>query len=101
MQTEQIKEISGIDTKPFKRFSYKINLDEIIELLTKSKIECENKGYTNLKLWVSENSGLVDMSIYGDRELNEEEKDIIERLQVIGRIKNKTSKGLTREDLLK
>jgi hypothetical protein len=101
MKTELIKEISGIDTEPFKRFSYKIDLDELINLLVKSKIECEHKGYKNLKLWVSEDTGLIDMSIYGDREFNEEEKDMIERIQVIGRIKDKTSKGLTREDLLK
>jgi hypothetical protein len=101
MKTELIKEISGTDTKPFKRFSYKIDIDELIHLLIKSKTECEHKGYKNLKVWISEDSGLIDMSIHGDREFNEEEKDMIERVQVIGRIKDKTSKGLTREDLLK
>ena len=101
MKNEEIIEISGIYTKPFNRFSYKIPLDELIDLLIESKEKCIEKGYTNLTLWVSENSGLVDMSIHGDRELNEEEKDILERIQVIGRIKDKTSKGLTRDELLK
>ena len=46
-----------------------------------------------------EDTGLVDMSIHGDRDFTEEEKDVIERIQVIVRIKDKTSKGLNREDL--
>jgi hypothetical protein len=41
------------------------------------------------------------MRIYGDRDLTEEEKDAIERMGVITREKDKTSKGLRREDLLK
>ena len=49
-RNEEILEISGIDTKPFTRFSYKIPLDKIIDLLVKSKEECEEKGYTNLTL---------------------------------------------------
>jgi hypothetical protein len=73
----------------------------IIDLLIESKEKCIDKGYTNLTLWVSENSGLVDMSIHGDRGFTEEEKDVIERIQVITRIKDKTSKGLTRDELLK
>jgi len=96
---EEILEISGINTKPFTRFSYKIPLDKIIDLLTESKEKCKEKGYTNLTLWVSEDTGLVDMSIHGDRDFTEEEKDVIERIQVIARIKDKTSKGLNREDL--
>lgn len=101
MKNEEIIEISGIDTKPFNRFSYKIPLDKLIDLLIESKEKCIDKGYTNLTLWVSENSGLVDMSIHGDRGFTEEEKDVIERIKVIARVKDRTSKGLTRDELLK
>ena len=76
-------------------------VDTLIDLLLKSKQECEEKGYTNLTLWLHQDSCSIGMRIYGDRDLTEEEKDAIERMEVITREKDKTSKGLTREDLLK
>lgn len=47
MKNEEIIEISGIDTKPFNRFGYKIPLDKLIDLLIESKEKCIDKGYTN------------------------------------------------------
>jgi hypothetical protein len=76
-------------------------IDTLIDLLLKSKQECEEKGYTNLTSWLHQDSYGTYMRIYGDRELTEEEKDAIERMEVIIREKDKTSKGLSREDLLK
>ena len=76
-------------------------VDTLIDLLLKSKQECEEKGYTNLTLWLHQDSCSIGMRIYGDRDLTEEEKDAIERMEVITREKDKTSKGLSREDLLK
>lgn len=100
MITEKIKEISGTETEPLNRFSYKIPLDELIIMLNKTKQECEDAGYSNLKLHVNEQDGLIDMYVYGDRELNDSEKDVVEILQVVGRTKDKTTKGLTRDQIL-
>ena len=41
------------------------------------------------------------MENLGDRDFTEEEKDVIERVKVIARVKDRTSKGLTRDELLK
>lgn len=97
---EKIIEISGIDTEPFIRFSYKIPLDKLIELLMYSKNECQKKGYENLSLWISEDDGLVDMSIYGDRDLNEDEIQQRDEILVVGRIKSVSDNGLSRNDIL-
>lgn len=76
-------------------------IDTLIDLLLKSKQECEEKGYTNLTSWLHQDSCGTYMRIYGDRDFTEEEKDAIERMEVITREKDKTSKGLSRGDLLK
>jgi len=102
MTNEKIKEISGTDTEPFNRFSYKIPLDELIILLNKSKQECEVLGYSNLKLHVNEQDGLIDMYVYGDREYNQEELELKDETDVILRRKVVSSiKGLTREQIFK
>jgi hypothetical protein len=85
----------------FDRLKDVIPVDTLIDLLLKSKQECEEKGYTNLTLWLHQDSSRSSIRIYGDRDLTEEEKDAIERMEVITREKDKTSKGLSREDLLK
>ena len=85
----------------FDRLKDVIPVDTLIDLLLKSKQECEEKGYTNLTLSLRQDSCWVDMRIHGDRDLTEEEKDAIERVEVITREKDKTSKGLSREDFLK
>ena len=82
------------------RLKYIVPLDIVIDLLLKSKQECEEKGYTNLTLDLHQDSCWIDMRINGDRNLTGEEKDAIERMQVISRDRDKTSKGLTRENLL-
>jgi len=102
MITEKIKEISGTETEPFKRFSYKIPLDELIVLLNKTKQECEGLGYSNLKLHINEQDGLIDMYAYGDREYNQEELESKDETDVILRRKAVSSiKGLTREQIFK
>jgi len=49
---------------------------------------------------IREDLGILDMSLYGDRDLTEKEKYEDERIAVIFRTKTKTSKGETRDDLL-
>lgn len=97
---EEIIQISGIETKPFCRYVGKINLDELLKKLTDNKLKYELDGYSNLELSINEDCGIIDIYLFGDRNLIEEEIDIRERIAVIGRIKDKTSKGLTRDELL-
>ena len=75
------------------RLKSTIPLDAVIDLLLKSKQECKEKGYTNLTLDLRQDSCWIDMQINGDRDLTEEEKDAIERMEVITRGRDKTSKG--------
>lgn len=98
--SEKITEISGINTKPFHRYVNKIPLNDFINTLKNEKIKSNHNGYNNLSLMIKENRGIIDISLYGDRDLNEEEKKINERIDVIFRKKEKTSKGLTRDELL-
>lgn len=97
---EFICEISGVETEPFRRYVGKINVNELIEVITKEKEISEKKGYSNLELSIKEDTGIIDIYLYGDRDLTEEEVDLDERISVIARIKDKTSKGLTRDNLL-
>tara|TARA_B100000575_G_scaffold254355_1_gene223463 strand:- start:2523 stop:2825 length:303 start_codon:yes stop_codon:yes gene_type:complete len=78
----------------------KINVDSLIDNLTNLKKKYEKKGYRNIEVSIREDLGIIDMSVYGDRDLTEEEVDIAERISVIARMKDKTSKGMTRDDLL-
>ena len=78
----------------------KINIDSLIDKLTNLKNKYEKKGYRNIVVWVREDLGILDMSLYGDRDLTEKEKYEDERIDVIFRNKTKTSKGETRDDLL-
>ena len=98
--TEEIKQISGIETDPFLRFSYIIPLEDLIELLVESRDDGHRKGYENLKLHVSEDDGIVDMSIYGDRNLNAKEIKIADEISVIARMKPLSNEGLDRDDIL-
>ena len=68
--------------------------------LTNLKNKYKKKGYKNIELFIREDLGIIDMSVYGDRDLTEEEVDLDERISVIARMKDKTSKGMTRDDLL-
>ena len=78
----------------------KININYLIKNLTKLKNKYKKKGYKNIELFIREDLGIIDMSVYGDRDLTEEEVDLDERISVIARMKDKTSKGMTRDDLL-
>lgn len=98
---EEITQISGIETNPFRRYVGKIKVDELLNVLTEEKEKAEIKGYSNLEILIQEDTGIIDIYLYGNRDLSEEEKDTDERMSVIARMKDKTSKGLTRDDLLK
>lgn len=97
---EVITQISGVYTNPFLRYNGKIDLNELIDVLIKEKEKAEKIGYGNLKLLISSDSSLIDIDLYGDRDLTKEEILIQERIDVIGRVKEKTTEGLTREEIL-
>jgi|TARA_R110000765_G_scaffold358323_1_gene448600 hypothetical protein len=97
---ELICQISGVETEPFRRYVGKINVNELIDVIAKEKEISEKKGYNNLELHIAEDTGIIDIYLYGDRDLTEEEVDLDERISVIARMKDKTSKGMTRDDLL-
>ncbi len=78
----------------------KINIDSLIDSLTNLKNKYEKKGYRNIEVSIREDLGIIDMFLYGDRDLTEKEKYEDERIAVIFRTKNKTSKGETRNDLI-
>lgn len=98
---EEISQISGTETEPFRRYCGKIDVESFISILQEEKQKAEASGYTNLKLLIREDTGIIDIDLYGDRKLTDEEKDIDERIMVITRVMKKTSKGLTREDIFK
>ena len=79
----------------------KIDIDSLIDNLTNLKKKYEKKGYRNVEVWIREDLGILDMSLFGDRDLTDNEKYEDERIAVIFRTKTKTSKGETRYDLLK
>lgn len=97
---EVITQISGVHTNPFLRYNGKIDLNELVDVLIKEKEKAEKIGYQNLKLLISSDSSLIDIDLYGDRDLTKEEVLIQEKIDVIGRVKEKTSEGLTREQIL-
>lgn len=78
----------------------KININYLIKNLTNLKNKYKKKGYKNIEVFIREDLGIIDMSVYGDRDLTEKEKYEDERIDVIFRTKSKTSKGETRGDLL-
>ena len=101
VKNELILDVSGINTQPFKRFGYHVSLDELITILTEKRKECIERGYSNLEIYIDQMDGMVDMSIHGDRNMTEDEINTMERMLVIARQLDKTSKGLTRETILK
>ncbi len=98
---EEIIQISGIETNPFRRYVGKTNIDTLINDLEQEKIKANKNGYTNLEVLIKEDDGIIDIYLYGDRDLTEDEKEIDERIAPIFRIMDKTSMGLTRNDLFK
>ena len=83
-----------------RRYIGRITVDDLIDDITKEKEISEKKGYRDLELDINEDTGIIDFYLWGDRDLTEEEVDLDERIAVLARMKNKTSKGMTRDDLL-
>lgn len=98
---EEIKQISGIDSNPFKRYAGKINLNEFIGVLKQERIDAEAKGYSDLELLIQKDGGMIDITLYGTRDMTEEENENNGIMELLFRMKEKTSRGLTRDDLLK
>ena len=99
-RTYHIKDISGVNTNPFLRFS-EIPIDQLIELLTTSKNEVETLGFSNVKVSITEDGGMVDISLYGDKDLTPSEIKEIDSIDTIFRNKPISDDGLSREDLLR
>lgn len=97
---EKIIEISGTETEPFMRFAQMIPLDKFMELLVKSKEDATKSGYTDIHLHVKEDGGLIDISLYGDREQTPEELKVKDELCVIARRKPRSMEGLDRNQIL-
>lgn len=94
MITEAICEID--------RISYKTDLEEFLNKINESKSKAIELGYSDLELWLHhDEGGMSDISLHGSRLETEDELDMRERIRVIMRKQKTTSKGLTREDLLK
>ena len=70
----------------------KIDIDSLIDNLTNLKKKYEKKGYRNVEVWIREDLGIIDMSLFGDRDLTEKEKYEDERIAVIFRTKSKPLK---------
>ena len=99
-KTYLIKQISGVNTNPFLRFS-DIPIDQLIELLTTSKNEVETLGFTDVKVSITEDGGMVDINLYGDKDLTQREITEIDNINTIFRNKPISDEGLSREDILK
>lgn len=98
----QIMQISGLETDPIIRLSNDIPLNDFIDLLTKSREDCEKNGYSNLGLFIWKENGnrYIDMYIYGDRDFNESEIKERDEIAVILRGKPLSNEGLTRDEIL-
>ena len=84
------------------RVCYKTDLETVLSAINEAKTNALKSGYSDLELWIQHDSGgMTDLSLHGSRPKTEEEIDVEERLRVIFRELPVTSKGLTREDLLK
>ena len=101
MVKELITEISGVDTDPFNRYVGDISVERLVKDVEQHSKQAKNNGYGNLTVRIETDSGITDVYLYGEREYNTTELKMIERFDVINRIKDKTSDGLTRDDLLK
>jgi len=84
------------------RVCYKTDLETVLSAINAAKVKALNAGYSDLELWLEHDSGgMTDLSLHGSRPKTEKEIDAEERVKVISRQLPTTSKGLTREDLLK
>ena len=73
---ENITQISGVETNPFRRYIGDIKLNDFILVLEEEKTKAEKMGYSNLDISIEEDAGIVDIYLYGDRNLTEDERDI-------------------------
>lgn len=84
------------------RVWYKTDLEIVLSAINAAKDKALNAGYSDLELWLEHDSGgMTDLSLHGSRPKTEKEIDAEEQAKVIFRMIPMTSKGLTREDLLK
>lgn len=97
---EHIETISGVGTEPFLRFVGDIPIDRLIELLIESRDNGTKLGYDNLKIGIREDTGIIDIDLYGERPFNDEELQQIDEISVITRVKPISNTGLNRDELL-
>jgi len=90
-----------IITDSEKRFTGRINLDVLIDSLINERNKAKENGYSDLEISIDEDNGIVDLYFYGNRDLTKTEKYNDERIAVLSRMLDETSKGEKREDLLK
>ena len=64
-----------------RRYIGRITVDDLIDDITKEKEISEKKGYRDLELDISEDTGIIDFYLWGDRDLTEEEVDLDERIE--------------------
>jgi hypothetical protein len=95
-----IQTISGVDTQPFLRFVGDIPIDDLIGVLIKSRDNATQLGYDNLKIHIQEETGIVDIGLFGERLFNDKELQQIDEMSVIIRTKEISNTGLNRDELL-
>jgi hypothetical protein len=100
MKIEKIKEISGIEAKPFFRLNTSVPLDHLLKLLNDAKKEAAKKGYSNPFLHITNDSSNLDILLFGEREATSEEINQHEEMLVLGRMLERTSEGLNRSEIL-
>ena len=89
-----------MDTQPFLRFVGNIPIDDLIEVLIKSRDNGVNLGYEKLKVLIKEDTGIIDIDLYGERPFNDEELQQMDEISVISRQKSISNTGLNRNELL-
>jgi hypothetical protein len=97
---EHIETISGVETNPWLRFVGDIPINQLIELLINSRNNGVNLGYENLKVLIKEDTGIIDIDLYGERPFNNKELQQMDEISVISRQKSISNTGLNRDELL-
>ena len=95
-----IQTISGVGTQPFLRFVGDIPINDLIEILIKSRDNAAQLGYDNLQIHIQEETGIVDIGLFGERPFNDKELKYIDEMSVINRTKEISDTGLTRDEIL-
>jgi hypothetical protein len=97
---EHIETISGVETNPWLRFVGDIPIDHLILPLINSRNNGVDLGYENLKIVIKEDTGIIDIDLYGERPFNDEELQQMDEISVISRQKSISNTGLNRDELL-